>query len=93
MMSRIPALRRVKQEDHKFKASLVYIVRFVSGKKKKRIFYKFQSMQGYERMPFQIPKLELNKSKVGSLEATDTHNAVRPSLNVLMGHKIIYIIC
>jgi hypothetical protein len=50
-------------------------------------------MQGYERMPFQIPKLELNKSKVGSLEATDTHNAVRPSLNVLMGHKIIYIIC
>jgi hypothetical protein len=35
MMSRIPALRRVKQEDHKFKASLVYIVRFVSGKKKK----------------------------------------------------------
>lgn len=33
-------------------------------------------MPDYEGMPFQSPKLELNISKVGSLEAVDTHISV-----------------
>lgn len=53
-----------------------------------RIFYKPKSMPAYEGMPFQIPKLELNMSKVERLEAGDTHISVGASLNAHMGQGV-----
>lgn len=45
-------------------------------------------MPAYEGMPFQIPKLELNMSKVERLEAGDTHISVGASLNAHMGQGV-----
>lgn len=45
-------------------------------------------MPDYEGMPIQVAKLELNISKVGGLEAVDTHITARASLNVYMGQEV-----
>ena len=45
-------------------------------------------MSGYEGMPFQIPPLELNMSKVGSMKAVGAHISARASLDVHVGQGV-----
>lgn len=46
-------------------------------------------MPDYEGMPIQVAKLELNISKVGGLEAVDTHISAWASSNVYTGQDVV----